>query len=140
MGILRGIWRSTGIGRTIDTVRNIVDEGSMGEGLKRTIKEDLTEDSPIGKAIYDSGKYDGKVEGYVEASDEYEKKLLDQADEFLKQKKDYERERDEYEALLDAYESEIEGLESKVSRTQAENELLQQLLLKERSLRRLARG
>ena len=140
MGILRGIWRSTGIGRTIDTVRNIVDEGSVGDGIKRTFKEDWTEDNPIGKAIYNSGKYDGKKEGYVEASDEYEKKLLAQADEFLKQTKDFERERDEYEVLLDAYEREIEELENKVNRTQSENDLLQQLLLKERSLRRLARG
>ena len=27
MGLKRGLWRSTGIGRTIDTVKNIVDEG-----------------------------------------------------------------------------------------------------------------
>ena len=56
----RGLWRSTGIGRTIDTVKNIVDEGSISGGVKRMIKEDLTEDNPLGKMIYDSGRYDGK--------------------------------------------------------------------------------
>ena len=140
MGLLRGMWRSTGVGRTIDTVRNIVEEGSVSGGLKRTFKEDITEDSLIGKAIYNSGKYDGKKEGYVEASAEYEKKLLAQADEFLKQTKDFVRERDEYEALLDAYEREIDELENKINRTQVENVLLQQLLLKERSLKQLAKG
>lgn len=138
MGIMRGLWRSTVIGRTIDTVKNIVDEGSVVEGYKRTFKEDITEDNPIGKAIYDSGKYDGKKEGYEQASDEYEKKLLQQADEFLKQKKVYEDERDAYEELLDEYESAIEELESKVNRTETENALLQELLLRERRLRKLA--
>ena len=95
MGFLRGIWRSSIAGRTIDTVTNCVMEGSVKDGIKRTIKEDFTEDNPIGKAIYQSGKYDGKVEGYEEASGEYEKKLLAQADEFLKQKKDFEKERDD---------------------------------------------
>ena len=47
---------------------------------------------------------------------------------------------DEYEALLDAYEQEIDELENKVDRTQAENELLQQLLIRERGLMKLARG
>ena len=56
MGLMRAIWRGTGIGRTVDTVRNIVDEGSFTDGVKRTIKEDWTEDNPIGKVIYDSGK------------------------------------------------------------------------------------
>ena len=66
MGLKRGLWRSTGIGRTIDTVKNIVDEGSISGGVKRMIKEDLTEDNPLGKMIYDSGRYDGKKEGYEE--------------------------------------------------------------------------
>lgn len=140
MGLLRRIWRSTKVGAAIDTVRNIIDEGNIVDGVKRTVKEDWTEDSLIGKAIYDSGKYDGKKEGYVEASDEYEKTLLALADEFLKQKKDFEKERDEYERLLDAYEKEIKQLESITNRTQAENEKLQRLLLKERNLRRLANG
>ena len=101
MGLKRGLWRSTGIGRTIDTVKNIVDEGSISGGVKRMIKEDLTEDNPLGKMIYDSGRYDGKKEGYEEASAEYEHKLIEQADLFLKQTRVFEEERDEYEKLLD---------------------------------------
>lgn len=137
MGIMRGIWRSSVIGMAIDTLRNIADEDSVEDGIKRTVKESWTEDNLIGKAIYDIGKCDGKKEGYVEASHEYEVKLLAQADEFLKQKKDFEKERDEYEDLLDEYEKKIKELESRV-RTQIENELLQQLLLKKRSLKKLA--
>ena len=135
MGIMRGLWRSTGIGSTVDTIRNIVDEGSITDGIKRTIKENWTEDNPIGKAIYDSGKYDGKIKGYEEASDEYEQKLLEQADMFLAQKKVFESERDRYEELLDAYEKEIEMLENKSYKTEQEKEYLQELLLRERRLR-----
>ena len=107
------------------------------EGYKKTIKEDVTEDNPIGKAIYSSGKYDGKKEGYAEASDEYENKLLMQAEEFLNQKKDFEKERDKYEALLDEYEAEIDILTEKVNKTEAEKEYLQQLLLMDRKSRKM---
>ena len=124
---------------TMDLIKNMVDEGDILEGYKKSIKQDITEDIPIISTAYKYGKYDGKKEGYAEASDEYEKKLLKQADEFLKQEKDYEKERDEYESLLDAYEQKIEELEKKMDRTQAENELLQQLLVKERGLMKLAR-
>ena len=69
--------------------------------------------------------YEGKKQGYAEASDEYEKKLLTQAEEFIKQKKDFQMERDAYEALLDEYEIEIE--------------YLYQLMLKERELKKLGK-
>ncbi len=106
MGLKRMLWRSTGIGRTIDTIKNIADEGSLIEGVKRTVKEDYCEDNPITSTIYKSGKYDGRKEGYAEASDEYEK--------------------------------EIAELSGKVNKTEAENEYLQQLLLKDRKLRKMA--
>lgn len=138
MGISRMLWRSTGIGRTIDTIKNIADEGSLVEGIKRTVKEDYCEDNPLTSAIYKSGKYDGKVEGYEEASDEYEKKFLAQADEFLKQTRIFESEKDAYDQLLDEYEKEIDKLSEKVNRTEAENEYLQQLLLRDRKLRKMA--
>lgn len=138
MGIGRMLWRSTGIGRTIDTIKNIVDEGNLVGGVKRTIKEDFCEDNPLTSAIYKSGKYDGKVEGYEEASDEYERKLLAQADKFLKQTRIFENERDCYEQLLDEYEKEIDELSKKVNRTKVENEYLQQLLTRERKLRKMA--
>lgn len=137
MGLKRLLWRSTSLGRTIDTVKNIVDEGSVVDGIKRTVKEDVCEDNPVGKAIYEAGNYDGKIEGYNQASAEYEKKLLEQADLFLQQKKIYEDERDKYEELLDEYEEEIEKLEAKINKTQAEKEYLQELLLRDRKLRKL---
>lgn len=138
MGLGRMSWRSTGIGRTVDTIKNIVGEGSVIDGVKKTMHEDWCEDNPITSRIYESGRYDGKIEGYEEASDKYEQKLLDQADEFLKKKKVFESERDAYEELLDAYEAEIDALEAKVSRTEAENQYLQQLLMRDRKLRRIA--
>jgi len=137
MGIGRMFWRSTRVGRIIDTVENIKGEGSIVDGIKLTIKEDFCEDNPITSIIYKSGKSDGKEEGYIEASDEYKDKLLKQADEFLKQTKIYERERDMYEQLLDEYETEISKLSEKNNRTEIENQYLQLLLMKERKLRKM---
>lgn len=61
------------------------------------------------------GKLEGKKEGYIEASAEYERKLRQQADEFLNQMKDVERERNEYEDLLREYEQYIHDMETKDS-------------------------
>ena len=122
----------------VDAVKNMIDEGSFVEGIKKSIKQEYCEDNPLTTPIYNKGKYEGKVEGYEEASDEYEKKLLDQADEFLKQKKIYESEREAYETLLDEYEAEIDALSEKINRTETENEYLQQLLLRDRKLRKMA--
>ena len=87
--------------------------------------------------IYNVGKFDGKKDGYVQASKEYEAKLLEQADLFLKQTKDFQKERDAYEELLKEYEVAIAELEEKANRTEQENQLLQLLLLKERQLKKL---
>lgn len=137
MGLKRLLWRSTTLGRTIDTLKNIVDEGAVVDGVKRTIKEDFCEDNPIGKVIYTIGEYDGQKSGYIQASTEYEEKLLKQADSFLEQQKVYESEKEKYEALLDEYEFEIERLKSKVSKTEEEQIYLQKLLHKENKLRKL---
>ena len=59
------------------------------------------------------GRYEGMKDGYIEASREYEKKLLKQAEEFLKQIKDIRREHEEYEHLLKEYEEYIKELERK---------------------------
>ena len=120
-----------------DMINNIKEEYDFIDGVKRTIKEDLTEDNPFTSAIYKSGKYDGKKQGYAEASDEYEKKLLEQAYEFLKQTKIHEKERDAYEALLDAYDAEIDMLKEKGNKTETDKEYLQQLLLRDRNLRKM---
>lgn len=137
MGIRRFIWRSTSAGRIIDTVRNIADEGSITSGLKRTYKEDVCEDNPLTAPIYNTGKYDGKIEGYTEASQQYESKLLEQARGVSKAEEIFKEQREAYAQLLDDYEKEIEILENKVSRTKEENEYLSQLLLRERQLLRL---
>lgn len=138
MGIGRMLWRSTSIGRIMDTTKNIVDERNLVKGLKKTIKKDYCEDNPLTKVIYESGKYDGKIQGYEEVAEEYKNKLLKQADEFLKQTYIFESEKNAYEQLLDEYEKEIYKLYEKVNRTETENEYLQQLLLRERRLRKIA--
>lgn len=137
MGLKRLLWRSTTVGNTIDTIKNIVEEKNVFEGLKRTQKETWTEDVPITAEAYKMGTYDGKKCGYEEASAEYEKKMLQQADEFISQRRIYETERDKYEQLLNEYNAEIDRLEQTVNRTEAENQLLQELLLRERRLKAL---
>lgn len=138
MGLKRYFWRMFGPGMTIDMIKNSLEEGNPVEGIKRTVRETVCEDNPITSRIYKAGQYDGKIEGYIDASAEYENKLLEQADLFLQQKRVFESERDEYERLLDAYEAEIERLSKKLDRSEKENERLQQLLLKERELKSLS--
>lgn len=138
MGFGRLLWRTTQIGRTVDTIKSIKETGSIKEGYKKMLDETIQEDAPVLREIYKKGKYEGKKEGYVDASYEYEKKLLEQADEFLKQKSIFEDERDMYEELLDEYNKTIERLEEKVDRTEAENKLLKQLLIRANKLQRMA--
>lgn len=135
MGLKRFIWRRTPTGAMIDTIRSIAEEKSVIGGLKRMQDEEWAEDNPVTSAIYKSGKYDGKKEGYIEASAVYEKKLLEQADAFLQQKEIFESQRKSYEDLLDQYEEEIDCLKKKADRSEAENQLLQQLLLREKQLK-----
>ena len=75
MGIIRGIIKSTPIGRLITTAYNIVDERSLVDGIKRTIKEDWTEDNIITAPVYRWGKNEGYREGerdgYIRCSREY---------------------------------------------------------------------
>ena len=138
MGLGRMLWRGTKVGRTVDTVRNIIDEGSVVDGVKRTFKEDFCEDNPLTSWIYSEGKYEGKKEGYVEASSVYKTKLLKQADKFLAQTKIFEKEREKYEELLDEYEKEIELLMTKENKSESEAKYLQELLLKERELKKIS--
>ncbi len=139
MGFKRFLKRRIGPVWTVDAIKNIKNEGSIKSGLSRTIKEDLCEDNPITGKLYNVGRFDGRIEGYVEASNEYESKLLEQADEFLEQKKLFIIERDAYEKLLDEYEVVISDLINKVDRTEYENNLLHQLLIKERELRKMGK-
>lgn len=82
--------------------------------------------------------FEGKKQGYAEASDVYEKKLLEQANMFTKEKDAFTKERDEYEDLLDKFDKRICELQEKVNKSQQEVVLLNELLLKERELRKLS--
>lgn len=59
----------------------------------------------------EKGRYEGAKVGYKEASDEYERKMRQQADDFIKQRKDFEKERNAYEELIKEYEAYIDKLE-----------------------------
>ena len=138
MGIGRFLRRTNSIVRIIDTTKNIIEEGSIKNGLKRTVREDL-EDTPIVSNIYNMGKYEGKKQGYVDASKEYEEKLLSQAEHFINQKELLINEVSNYEKLLDEYEVEIERLEGKLNKTESENQYLSKLLSNERKLKQMVR-
>lgn len=86
---------------------------------------------------FEKGRTEGKKEGYVEASYEYEKKLLQQANEFLQQKKAFNKENEDYKRLLNEYEDYIEELEKRDHLSMEEKDYLNKLLLTERKLRRL---
>ena len=119
------------------TLVNDIKEHGVVDGIKENIRRERQEDNPFTSRLYQEGKYDGKKDGYIEASMEYEAKLLSQADEFLKQKTIFEKQRDEYDNLLREYEEEIERLCQKQAKTEEENKYLQELLLRERELRNL---
>ena len=138
MGIVRFLRRTNSINRIIDTTKNIIEEGSIKDGLRRTVREDI-EDTPIVSNIYNMGKYEGKKQGYVDASKEYEEKLLSQAEHFINQKELLVNEVSNYEKLLDEYEVEIERLEGKLNKTESENKYLSKLLSNERKLKQIAR-
>ena len=88
MGVMRMIRRYLGGAWLLDATENMIKEKSVAKGIKRTLKEDICEDNPIGKLIYETGRSDGKTEGYNKASEEYEEKLRKQAEEFFRQIKD----------------------------------------------------
>lgn len=118
-----------------DITKKIKDNG-FKEGIKERFKEDL-EDTPVISQIYQAGKYEGKKEGYVQASFEYEKKLLKQGDAFLKQKKHFESERMEYEQLLDEYEQYIEEMSKRNNLSAEQNRYLHELIVVERELKKV---
>lgn len=124
MGIIRGIIKSTPIGRLITTAYNIVDERSLVDGIKRTIKEDWTEDNIITAPVYRWGKNEGYREGerdgYIRCSREYEEKLRRQADLFLHASNKWKKEKAAYDALLDDYERTIAELEARISATNSD--------------------
>lgn len=123
----------------VNTFKKMKEHGVV-DGMKKTIKEDYGEDMPITSNIYNSikneGKYEGKKEGYVKASNEYETKLLKQAEEFLKQKKAYESEKKEREQLINDYEKYIDEMSARDNLSPEENEYFNNILIMERKLKK----
>ena len=123
------------IDMTVDIYEAIFDEEY--DDVKERLKKVYLKYNPIANAVYKIGQNDGKKEGYTEASNEYEKKLLKQANEFINQQNIYEEQKEEYESLLDEYEKIIEELTNKTDRTEEENKDLQQLVSMEIKLKNL---
>lgn len=118
---------------TFDMIQKVAENGVV-DGIKEKIKEDYLEDMPVTSHIYNSGKYEGKKEGYVQASYEYEKKLLKQAEEFLNQQNDFNKQRDGYEQLINDYELYIEEMSAKESLTSEEEIYLNKIMIMVRKL------
>ena len=117
-------------------VENVVTFGVV-DGLKEEFKETYLEDMPGISHVYNAGKHDGKKEGYEKASNEYEKKLIKQADEFLKQEKVFEIDRARYEQLIDDYEIYIEEMMKKSNMSNEEKDYMNQIMVIERKLKLL---
>ena len=117
-------------------VENVVTFGVV-DGLKEEFKETYLEDMPGISHVYNAGKHDGKKEGYEKASNEYEKKLIKQADEFLKQEKVFEIDRARYEQLIDDYEIYIEEMMKKSNMSNEEKDYMNQIMVIERKLKQL---
>lgn len=134
---MRLLWRSSPITAGFDLVKAMVQEKSVVKGYKKVLKETYTEDFPLTAAFYKAGKKSGYKEGYECASNEYQQKLLQQADEFLAQKKILKENEEKYNALLDECEKEIERLKSENSKTKQECEYLKLLLKKQKELKKM---
>lgn len=110
-----------------------ISENGVKDGIKEIIKEDI-EDIPGISHVYKMGRYEGKKEGYSQASYEYEEKLLKQAEEFLNQKKEFSNQKEEYEELLDEYEQYIKEMQSKETLSKEEQEYLSKIIIMENKL------
>ena len=138
MGIFRFLKRSVIPGQiAVDIVESVIEEKNLVKGMKKIAKETFTEDMPVFADLYNMARYEGKKQGYVEASKEYEEKLLLQAEHFINQKELLVNEVSNYEELLDEYEIEIERLEGKLNKTESENQYLSKLLSNERKLKQI---
>lgn len=121
---------------TKDMVDKIQTYGFI-DGIKEKMREDFLEDTPGISHIYNAGRYDGKIEGYVKASHEYEQKLLNQAETFLNQKEIFQDQKQQYEDLLQEYEAYIEKMSTKEHLTNEEQKTLNQIMITERALSKL---
>ncbi|EHK2400005.1 hypothetical protein [Clostridium perfringens] len=137
MGFKRFLKKSLIPGYELKSIfENVVTFGVV-DGLKEEFKETYLEDMPGISHVYNAGKYDGKKEGYEKASNEYEKKLIKQADEFLKQENVFEIDRARYEQLIDDYEIYIEEMMKKSNMSNEEKDYMNQIMVIERKLKQL---
>jgi hypothetical protein len=81
------------------------------EEIKDKVKEGVKK-APILKQVYKMGEYDGKKDGYTEASEKYEDKLIRQLQEFVKKENEHKATSKEKEDLLNEYEAYIEEKET----------------------------
>lgn len=100
-------------------------------GVVGAYKEELKE-TPGVNLIYKMGKedgnYEGKKEGYLQASNEYEKKLLAQAKEFKEQSQLLKTNSEAKDTLMKEYEIYIEQQEKIIDRLSSEKrELLDRI-------------
>lgn len=137
MDVFRKIRRSSPALHAAETVKNMVDEKSVIKGVKKTLHEDICEDSVIGAAIYNSGHKAGYRKGYEEASRVYETKLHRQAQAFFDKTEVVKVQLKQYQELLKEYEKYIEELETENQRTKEENALLKKMLADKRRLESL---
>lgn len=125
MGIIKGIIKSIApVGRFAVIIHDIIDERNVIKGIKRSIREEITEDNIITAPVYRWGKNEGYREGerdgYIRCSREYEEKLRRQADLFLHASNKWKKEKAAYDALLDEYERTIAELEARISATNSD--------------------
>lgn len=85
--------------------------------------------------VFEKGRSQGKKDGYVEASCEYEEKLLKQAEIFLKQTKDFKTQKKEYEQLINEYEKYIDAMSERNDLSDEEEDCLKRIMIMERKLK-----
>ncbi|UXZ09322.1 hypothetical protein F1C14_04230 [Clostridium perfringens] len=88
--------------------------------------------------VYNAGKHDGKKKRDMKKLlMSMRKKLIKQADEFLKQEKVFEIDRARYEQLIDDYEIYIEEMMKKSNMSNEEKDYMNQIMVIERKLKQL---
>ena len=106
---------------------NIVGTGQGGTILYEALTD----------KVFEKGRISGKKEGYEQCSFEYEKKLLKQAEEFLKQIKVLESDKVRREKLIDDYDRYIDEMMQKNNVSEQEKDYMNQIMIMERRLKKL---
>lgn len=137
MGFKRLLKKSLIPGYALKSLVENVATFGVFDGLKEEFKETYLEDMPGTSHIYNAGKHEGEKDGYVQASYEYEKKLLKQGEEFLKQTKLFEGDKARYEKLIDDYEKYISEMKQKSNVSNQEIDYMNQIMAMKEKLKKL---